>query len=159
MWMGSQCSLQTPRSHSQFAFPLWKLWAGKGITTPKHITANGKLLDLNVLRAQCQLPEGMFFRFLQLQHAFSVRFPLPLTLDSDPLEWLLASLVMGKPLSSIYLQLSNAYSTKLDRTYWKWVTDLSDLTAVDWDNCVNTSLTHMISTKDCFIQFKCLHRV
>lgn len=85
----------------------------------------------------------MFFRYTQLPYALCMQFPTPLSLESDPDEWLLTSSVMGKPLSPISLPFSPAYASKTTQTYQKWYNDLPDRKKEDdWDDCLSMYTFH-----------------
>lgn len=100
----------------------------------------------------------MFFRYFQLLHAFHKQFPPSLTLESDPVESLLIAKVIDKPLSSLYFCLSIAPTNKLDRTFAKWQVDIPDLTEEEWEDCLSSFVTNMISAWNRFLQIKFLHR-
>lgn len=100
----------------------------------------------------------MFFRYLQLRHAVQAQFPAPLTVESDPIERLHTSSIMGKPLSSLYLRLSLAYANTSTHTYQKWATDFTDLDGEEWETCTSHFVMDMISAGDRFLQLKFLHR-
>lgn len=70
-----------------------------GFTTLNHIFKDGSLLTFDQLKQGFNLPNWMFFRYMQLRHAFRAQFPNPITLESHPIEHLLIS----KNASSIYL--------------------------------------------------------
>lgn len=93
------------------------LWATWGITTLKHAITDGRVMSFAALKQVYSLPSYMMFRYLQLQHALTAKFPEPIVLESDPVECFFTSSVMGKPLSSLYLHLSAAHNVKLTLTY------------------------------------------
>lgn len=128
----------------------------------KHIVIEGQLRTFVDLKDAFNLLSWMFFLGIC---SFSMHsngsFLLPIMLTSDPIERLLASRLLDKPLSSLYLCLSMAYTTKLDRRYQKWRVDISDLTEDEWEDCfcLGSYVTIMISARNRFIQLKFLHRI
>lgn len=83
----------------------------------------------------------------------------PKVLESDLDECLLTLSVMGKSLSSLYPRLSAVYNVKLTRTYEHWRGDMPDLSEDNWEECVSSYVTSMISARERFIQLRFLHRV
>lgn len=52
------------------------LWSSRGIFYLSHITLHGKLKTYENLKLEFSLPDHMYFRYLQLRHAFRAQFPL-----------------------------------------------------------------------------------
>lgn len=110
----------------------------------KHIVVEGHLRPFPDLKAAFHIPNWILFRYLQLRHAFSQQFPSCNTLESDVNENLLTSRSLDKPLSSLYLCLSQAYSIKVDRVYQKWVVDIPDLVVDEWEDCLGSYVTSTV---------------
>lgn len=83
----------------------------------------------------------MFFRYLQVRHAFQHQFPNGVTLESDPVESLLSSKIVMGPLSALYLPLSVALPAKLTKIFTKWKQDIPFLTEV-WEECVSSCVEY-----------------
>lgn len=81
----------------------------------------------------------------------SAQFPEPIVHESDPIEHLLSSKVMGKPLSSLYVPLSVAYESVLNRTFERWKGGIPDLTEEEWEGCVSSYVSSMILAWDRFM--------
>lgn len=124
----------------------------------KHIVLDDKLVTFQELKQLYLIPISFKFRYWQLRHAFGAQFTEPLTLESDSIERLLISNVMGKLLSYLYLYLTVAYGTKLTRSWDKWRADTPSLGEEEWKECLSTYIASMIAAKDRFAQFKFLHR-
>lgn len=77
----------------------------------------------------------------------------------DPIEELLAQEQLKKTLSALYLDLLKTNSTKIDRLWDQWRTDIPDLDREDWDDCMADGTALLISSKERLIQVKFLHRV
>lgn len=60
------------------------LWANRGVVGLKHLVTEGRLSTFSELKVKYDLPNWMFFRFLQVRHAFQHHFPGGVTLESDP---------------------------------------------------------------------------
>lgn len=133
-------------------------WAARGITTLKHIIANGKLMSFQDIKRQYSLPRSFEFRYWQLRHAMRAQFPDRLTLEPDSVERLLTSGVMGKPLSTLYMYLTVAHDVKLTRAFDKWRVDIQAPGDDEWEDIVSTYIPTVIAAKDRFIQLKFLHR-
>lgn len=110
----------------------------------------------SVLKVSLHFPNWMFFRYLQVQYACRQQFPNPLTLDQ--VERLLTAKVLTAPLSLLYFRLSLAFSSKLTQAFLIWQQDIPTLTEEDWEDCVSSYNTTMISARDRFVQLKFLHR-
>lgn len=67
-------------------------------------------MPVQELRSIYSLPGAFEFRYWQLRHAVGAQFTELIALDS--IEHLLTSSVMGKPLSTLYLDLRVAHDTK-----------------------------------------------
>lgn len=50
-------------------------------------------------------------------------------------------------------------TNKLERTFGKWQVDTPGLTEEDWEGCLSSFVTNLISARDRFLQVKFLHRV
>lgn len=85
------------------------------------------------LKPAFNLLNWMLFRYLQLRDAFRKQFPSPFLLDSDPVERLLTSKLLNKPLSALYFFQSIASTAKLTKTLAEWQANLPDLTEDEWD--------------------------
>lgn len=83
-------------------------WAKKRITTLKHVIVPGKLMRFQEMRSLYSVPRSFECRYWQLLHAIGAQFTQLVALESDSIERLLTSSVMGKPLSSLYLYLTVA---------------------------------------------------
>lgn len=132
--------------------------AKRGILTVKHVMPNGKILTFQELRRTFDLPASFHFRYCQLRHALASQFPNPVTLESDSIERLLTSRVMGKALSSLYLQPTVAHDTDTLITLSKWRDDIPNLDEDIWEEIVSVYIPSMIASKDRFKQLKFLHR-
>lgn len=77
-------------------------WAGWGITTLKHVIRDGHLMPFAELKRAYSLSNSSEFRFWQLRRAMKAQFLVALTLESDSIECLLISSIMGTPLSTLY---------------------------------------------------------
>lgn len=119
---------------------------------------DGKLITFQELRGLYSISGSLEFRYWQLRHAHGAQFPDMITLESDSVERLLTSGVIGKPLSSLYLYMTVAYDSKLTRTLDKWRSDIPTLGDEEWEECVSIFITSMIAAKDRFIQLKFLNR-
>lgn len=86
------------------------------------------------------------------------QFPEMLTLESDSIERLLISSVMGKPLSTLYLYLTVAHDKKTTRSLDKGQEDIPALGEDEWEDCISTFIPSMTAAKDRFIQLKFIHR-
>lgn len=100
----------------------------------------------------------MFFHFLQVRHAFQHQSTGSVNLESIPVERLLTTKVLTTPLSSIYFHISASIPTKLTKLYARWKRDLPSLEEEDWETCVTSYVSIMISARDRFLQLKFLHR-
>lgn len=78
------------------------------------------------------------------------QIPEPIVHESDPIEHPLSSKVLGKPLSSLYVRLSVPYESGLNCTFERWKSDIPDLTEEDWEDCVSSHVSSMISAGDRF---------
>lgn len=79
----------------------------------KHVISDSRLLPFLDLRRTYSLPIFLELRYWQLRHAIRVKFSVTMVLESNPIECLLSSGVMRKPLSSFYLYLSVVHDAKL----------------------------------------------
>lgn len=63
-----------------------RVWSLRGIVYLSQITHNGKLKSFDSLKTEIKLPNRMFYRYIQLLHAFHAQFPLDdLVLNGNPL--------------------------------------------------------------------------
>lgn len=135
-----------------------QVWASRGIVGLKHLVTGGRLSTFPELKTEHNLPNWMFFRFLQVRHAFQHQIPNGVTFELDPVERLLFTKVLIDPLSALYFHLSASLPTKLTKTFTKWKQDFPSLTGEDWETCVFSYVSNMISARDRFIQLKFLHQ-
>lgn len=124
----------------------------------RHLVTGRRFHTFSELKAAHNLPNWMFFRFLQVRHAFQHQFPNGVTLGSDPVESLLSSKVLIGPLSALYLRLSVSLPAKLTKIFLKWKQDIPSLTEGAWEECISSYVSNMISARDRFVQLKFLHR-
>lgn len=133
------------------------LWIRYGITTLGDIVSEGQLLTFDDLKHSRDLPNHMFFRYLQLRHAFRSQFPNGIDLQLSDLENMLQDLD-GGTLSNIYNKLVVLDTSKVSRLYTTWQKDIPDLTDDDWEEGIQQYLPLMISARDRYTQLKFLHR-
>lgn len=81
-----------------------------------------------------------------------------MTLEPDPIERLLTSGMLDKPLSSLYLYPTVAHEVKKNGSMTKWQEDIPSLGEEEWEECLTTFIPSMIAAKDRFIQLKFIHR-
>lgn len=134
------------------------IWARYGIVTLGDIVSQGQLITFDDLKSRKDLPNQMFFRFLQLRHAFRSQFPNPITLWMSDLEAELRAPEGTKLLSFIYNKLALLDTSRVSQLLTTWQHDIPDLTEDDWEEGVQQYLTLTISSKDRFSQLKFLHR-
>lgn len=135
-----------------------QVWAARGIVGLKHLVMGHQLHTFPELKAKYNLPNWIFFRFLQVRHAFQHQFSSGVTLESDPVERLLSSKVLIGPLSALYFRLSASSLAKLTKAFTKWKQDIPSLKEETWEDCVVSSyVSNLISAGDRFVQLKFLH--
>lgn len=135
-----------------------QVWATKGIMNLRHLVTGGRLMTFQELKGKYGLPNWMFFRFLQVRHAFQHQFPGGINLESDPVEKLLSTKILVAPLSTIYFHITAARPTKLGKLFLKWKEDLPSLEEEEWETCLSSYVSSLISARDRFLQLKFLHR-
>lgn len=72
-------------------------------------------------------------------------------MESDPVEGLLTARIIDKPLSSLHFSIAPA--NKLERTFGKWYMDLPGLMEEEWEDCLCSFVTNMMSDRDRFLPF------
>lgn len=127
------------------------IWARFGITTLKHIFKDGSLLSFDHLKQDFDLPNNMFFRYLQLRHAVRAQFAHPVVLESHSVESFLVSKNADRILSSLYLRISCRDKKRMLTLYQKWQQDIPDLPEEDWEEDIQQYSPFMISARDRFI--------
>lgn len=75
----------------------------------------------------------MFFRYLQLRHAFRSQFPLSLVLEITGVKRLLSAVDETKPLSTLYSALVGLDTSKVSQLFSVWQADVPTLTDDDWE--------------------------
>lgn len=120
---------------------------------------NGVLMSFALMSRTYGLPGWMFFRYAQLCHAARAQFPVPPHLQLDPLEDLLSSSDLEKPLSALYNTLLPREIPKMDRLWNAWKSDIPTLDREDWEACLEHGPKLVISAGDKLTQTKFLHRV
>lgn len=90
-----------------------QVWASRSVVGLKHLVMEGRLSAFSELKMKYNLPNWMFFHFLQVRHAFQHQFPSGVALESDPVERLLTNKILTVPLSAIYFHISASIPTKL----------------------------------------------
>lgn len=78
-----------------------QLWARYGVKTLGDIMPTGTLLSFSQLSQRFCLLGWMLFRYFQLCHSAGAQFPQSPTLKADPVEEILASGDLDKPLSTL----------------------------------------------------------
>lgn len=96
---------------------------------------NGKLTPFQEMRRLYSVPRSFEFRYWQLRPIIGAQFPEPVVLESDSIERLLTSGLMGNPLSTLYLYLTMAYDTKRTRSLDKWRAEVPALSKEVWEDC------------------------
>lgn len=99
----------------------------------------------------------MFFRYLQLHHAYLAQFPIPVTLTTRRAEYTLGLKEGIKPLSTLYSDFVGLDTFKVTKLFYVWQTDVPAL-ADDWEEGIQQYLPLMISARDRYIQLKFMHR-
>lgn len=133
-------------------------WARYGIVALGDVVSQGQLLSFDTLRRERDLPNHMFFRFLQLRHAFHSQFPSRVTLDMSVMESELRSPDAVKTLSTLYNILAALDTSGVSRLFDLWQSDILELTSDDWEEGIQQYLPLLVSAKDRFIQLKFIHR-
>lgn len=118
--------------------PEAQLWAAKGIVTLKRVIKEGRISSFAELRDTFALPLAMPFHYFQLCHALRAQFRDCITLEPDRIERLLTLRLLDKPLSSLYLNLSDSYAHTSSRTFNRWKADIPEVTTDDWEDCVDS---------------------
>lgn len=123
------------------------------------IVSLGRLLSFDDIKRGRGLPNRMFFRYLQLRHAFQVQFPHPITLEVHDIKSLRRTPEGIKPLSARYSILAGLHTSKVFQLFSAWQADIRTLADDNWEEGIQQYLPLMISARDRFIQRKFLHRV
>lgn len=133
-------------------------WAKKGIVKLKHVIRREGIISFRELRLGHALPQTFLFRYRQLHHALRAQFPSQVTLEPDPIERVLISGMLDKPLSTLYMHLTVAHDVKTNRLMAKWQADIPSLGEEESEECLTTFIPSMIAARDRFVQLKFLHR-
>lgn len=111
------------------------------------------------IKSLIPLPNSYFFWFLQQRHAYNAQFgSSPLTIYQFDMELLLRDESLEKPLSTIYkaLQPTNC-APGSGGSLCLLAGGLPELDSEDWEDIWDYSFSHLVSSRDRFIQFKILH--
>lgn len=133
------------------------IWARYGIMTLEDIVSQGQLITFDAIKWDRGLPNQMFFRYIQLRHAFRSQFPSPVSLEMSEVEDTLRSPDGVRTLSILYHKLAVLDTSKVSQLFLVWQWDVPDLTDDDWAEGIQQYLPLMISSQDRFIQLKFLH--
>lgn len=135
------------------------IWAHYGNKTLADIVSSDGLRTFDVLKGEQGLPNFMFFRYIQLHHAYWTQFPKPITLEANGLEQMLTLEEDLKPLSALYAELIGLDTSAVSRLFSRWQTDIPTLADDDWEEGIKQYLPLMISARDRFTKLRFLHRV
>lgn len=80
----------------------------------------------------------------------------PPTLETNPIEDLLAQESLSKLLSALYLALLSVQSSKMDSLWKQWHADIHALDRETWEECFEDSYRMVIASKDQLTQTKFL---
>lgn len=147
-----------PRLPHFHSIPDPVVWARYGVITLGDIVAQGQLITFDALKSEKDLPNHMFFRFLQVRHAFRSQFPGPLTLEETPIEKVLKNQEGGRTLSVVYNLLVTQDTSKVSQLCERWRVDVPELSDGDWEEGIQQYLPLTISARDRFMQLKFIHR-
>lgn len=138
-------------SLSEFmSIPDPSVWALMVIKNVDQICAGGQLQNFDGLKQKYNLPNAYLFRFLQLRHPFNIKF------ENSQVAFYTSTL---EHLSNIYKELLTNIHMGPETLKAKWVEDFPTLDMEDWEEELEFSFTHLLSTRDRLIQFKIMHRV
>lgn len=171
VWETVKAKVEQPNSWSPWT-PLWgnprlphfrsildpMIWARYGVKTLADITSASGLCTFDVLKRDRGVPNHMFFRYLQLRHAYRAQFPFPITLETNRIEHMLSLEEDLKPLSVVYSDLAGLDTSKVTQLFSRWQTHVPSLAGDDWEEGIQQYLSLMISARDRFTQLKFLHR-
>ncbi|OCT80028.1 hypothetical protein XELAEV_18026845mg [Xenopus laevis] len=135
------------------------IWAQFNVKYVNEIYVDNAFLTFDQLKDKFNLPNRMFFRFLQLRHALTQQFrSRPLQIKTSPIEDLLRKQQLNKPLSTLYGHVRQAKPSSTQGLYQKWIVNIPDLTSEQWNTILQDTLSPLIRSRDRLIQFKYLHK-
>lgn len=152
------------RSHMLFhhckIWQLAKLWVAQGVIFLSQVLANSSIKTFQALKDSYNVPNHMFFRYLQLHHALHSQFR-----DSIPsLELVyLVDVVTGqdpkKRIALFYNHLMLPAATAQARQLKSlWESDLGDVTDEDWEEVLASCKLVSPKLSDCFTHLYIFHR-
>lgn len=126
------------------------IWARYSIRTLADIVLSSGLRSFDDLKDERGLPNHMFFRYLQLRHAYRTQFPQPITLEVSSVESI-------KQLSVLYAEFKVLNTSVVTRLFLKWQADIPRLADDDWEGGIQQYLPLMTSVRDRFTQLRFIH--
>lgn len=133
------------------------IWACRGVRVLEDITREGDLITFDQLKAGHNLPNSIFFRYLQLRHAFQMQFgDRRVEFLPSALETLLKEENLAKPFSTVYKSLFKKTLQGVARYRERWEREIPD---IHWEDMWDHPFKHLVAARDCLIQFKFLHRI
>lgn len=116
------------------------IWSSRGIIYLFHITNNGKLKTFETLKCEFALPNQMFFRYIQLRHAFHAQYPADdLTLKDNPLMAAIKFPDPKKLISQFYAMLTIPRATVLAYALKsRWEGEIGTLEDDEWSDALDT---------------------
>ncbi|KAM9316655.1 proto-oncogene tyrosine-protein kinase ROS [Gastrophryne carolinensis] len=134
-------------------------WARKRVQQIGQLYRGGVLVSFDQLRAEFQLSNRDFFRYLQLRHALHAQFrgegP---RISESRAENLLRDGNLKKPVSALYRCLMGELESPRGKIEAKWQDLDPSLDQDDWEEIMENLHTSVVEARDRFIQTKWIHQ-
>lgn len=149
IWDMGSARLNMPATHE--FIPLWHntalfysipdcdMWGSRGIFYLSHIVSDGTLKSFDRLKSEFALPNQMYFRYLQLHHAYRAQFPANSTpLANNSLFEAIKCLDPEKLISQFYSMLSLPQATVTAYVLKnRWEGELGPLEDEEWSEALD----------------------
>lgn len=144
VWSPSTPLWGNPRLSHFRSIPDPVVWAKHGVIALGDIISQGQLISFDTLKRDRCLPNHMFFRFLQIRHAFHFHFPFLVVLEMSAVKRELNSPDGVRTLSTIYNILATFDTSRVSQLFDLRQRDIPGLADDDWEEGIQQYLSLVI---------------
>lgn len=144
----------TPPYQNLPQYPPPQIWAVKCIKYLDQNCSGGELRTSDTLKAQFDVPNIYFFKYLQLRHACHFKRSL-VAFYTSILQLVLRDDSLTKPLSNIFRAMLPSVHSGLK--ILRWMLDFPGLDDENWEKLWECYFLQLVSARDRLVQIKIIH--